>query len=362
MRINYFLICIAALQLSSCNHHPHSERHEEGNFLVTSPIIKDTVIHHEYVSQIRSIQHIELMALEKGYLQKIYVDEGQAVKKGQLLFQIMPIIYQAEMQKAEAEVSFADIEFQNTKSLADSGIVSKNELALSRAMLEKAKAEMALAKAHLGFTEIKAPFDGIVGRFNEVRLGSLVDEGELLTTLSDNSTIWVYFNVPEAEYFDHATKPKPLDPTEVALRLANNQFYEHKGKVETIEADFNNETGNIAFRASFDNPKGILRNGQTGNILMPVDLPNALLIPQKATFEILDRKYVYVVDENGLVQSREIKVGAEMPHLYTVLGGLKATDKILVEGLRKVKNGQQIHFHFSEMSKIIAELNQLYAE
>ncbi|WP_209331107.1 efflux RND transporter periplasmic adaptor subunit [Lunatimonas salinarum] len=362
MKIYFSLIWIIAIQLTSCNQHAHTEKHEAGNFMITSPIQKDTVIHHEYVSQIRSIQHIELRALEKGYLQKVYVDEGQAVKKGQVLFQILPIIYQAERAKAAAEVSFADIEFQNTKALADSGIVSKNELALAKATLEVAKAELALASAHLGFTEVKAPFDGIVGRFNEVRLGSLVDEGELLTTLSDNRTIWVYFNVPEAEYFDYATKPKPSAPTPVSLRLANNQLYELDGKVETIEADFNNETGNIAFRATFENPKGILRNGQTGNILMPVDLPNALLVPQKATFEVLDRKYVYVVDEDGIVQAREIKVGSEMPHLYVVREGLAAGDKILVEGLRKVKSGQKIHFHFTEMSKIIAELHQLYAE
>ena len=137
-----------------------------------------------------------MKALEKGYLQNVYVDEGKMVRKGQLLFQIMPLIYQAEMKKAQAEVEFVEIEYINTKKLADSNIVSSSELALAKAHLDKAKAELSLAQVHLGFTQINAPFDGIVGRFH-VRLGSLIEEGELLTTLSDNSKMWVYFNVPE---------------------------------------------------------------------------------------------------------------------------------------------------------------------
>ena len=346
--------------LSSCGHR-EEKNHEEAKFIVTQPIKKDTVVLNEYVCQIRSIQHIELRALEKGYLQNIYVDEGQLVKKGQLMFQIMPMIYQAELQAAQAEVEFAEIEYLNTKSLADNNIVSPNELALAKAKLDKAKAEVSLAQAHLSFTRIVAPFDGIMDRF-QVRLGSLVDEGELLTTLSDNSKMWVYFNVPEAEYLDYITRAKSEKDAIVKLQMANNKLYEQTGIVETIEADFNNETGNIAFRASFPNPKGMLRHGETGNILMPVHLDNALIIPQKATFEILDKKYVFVVDQEGIVRSRQIIVGTEMPHLYAVTDGLTENDKILVEGLRKVKNNQHIQIELHDQRQIIAQLNQLHAE
>lgn len=339
----------------------HQENHEDQKFIVTSPIKKDTVMFNEYVCQIHSIQHIELRALEKGYLQNIYVDEGQLVRKGQLLFQIMPMIYEAETQKAEAEVKFAEIEFQNTKSLADSNIVSPNELALSKARLDKAKAEVALARAHLGFTQIRAPFDGILDRF-QVRLGSLVDEGELLTTLADNSRMWVYFNVPEAEYLDYITRAKARNGLKVKLQMANNKLFAQEGVVETIEADFNNETGNIAFRATFPNPNGILRHGETGNILMPSFLEDALLVPQKATFEILDKKFVFVVDEKGVVQSRQITVGREMTHLYEVVDGINLNDKILVDGLRKVKSNQQINYDFVDQNRILAQLARLHAE
>jgi len=349
----------AIVGISACQ--AHKEEHKSNNkFLVTSPVRKDTSIVRDYVCQIHSIQHIDLRALEKGYLQNIYVDEGQFVKKGQLMFQIMPRLYEAELQKAQAEVKFTQIEYDNTKQLADKDVVAPNELALAKAKLDKAKAELALEQVHLDFTQIRAPFDGIMDHFH-VRQGSLLDEGELLTTLSDNSEMWVYFNVPEAEYLDYMTQVKRDSIINARLLMANNKIFGHIGKVTTIEADFNNETGNIAFRATFPNPEGLLRHGETGNILINAPLANALLIPQKATFEILDKKYVFVVDEDNVLRSKEVQVGAELPHLYEVLDGLSASDKILLEGLRKVKDSQKIEYEFLDPEKAVSQL-QLRAE
>ncbi|MGB4772048.1 MAG: efflux RND transporter periplasmic adaptor subunit [Chitinophagaceae bacterium] len=339
----------------------HHEEIKEAHYEVTTPLIKDTSIIKEYVCQIKSIQHIELRALEKGYLQKIFVDEGQYVKQGQVLFQITPTIYQAETSKAEAEANFADIEYQNTKMLYDSNIVSKNELALAKAKLTKAQAEVQLAKTHLGFTVIKAPFSGFIDKFN-ARLGSLLDEGELLTTLSDNDKLWVYFNVPEAEYLDFKAKSAQTNRSQVQIRLANNQIFPHPGVIETIIADFNNETGNIAFRATFPNPDHLLRHGETGNILMKADVKNAMIIPQQATFEVLDKKFVYVVLPDGTLESRQITIGTELAHLYVVTEGLKADDLILLEGQRKVKNGEKIAFNKVDPSKVIEGLQQLHVE
>ena len=358
-KILMFTSFCALLFFARCS--SEKKEHEaETKFLVTSPLRRDTSITKEYVCQIRSVNHIEVRALEKGYLQNIYVDEGQLVKKGQLMFQVMPMLYQAELQKAQAEANFAEIEYLNTKALADSNVVSKNELALAKAKFDKANAEVSLAQVHLGFTQIRAPFDGIMDRFH-ARLGSLLDEGDLLTSLSDNSKMWVYFNVPEAEYLEYETVIKKDSLVRVSLLMANGKIFKHHGIIETIEADFNNETGNIAFRATFPNPKGLLRHGETGSVLMNARLENALLIPQKSTFEILDKRYVFVIDKDNIVRSRHITIAAELPHIYAVNGGLEETDRILLEGLRLVQEGEEIHVEFVKPDSVLTKLD-LYAE
>lgn len=331
------------------------EKEEQTKFLVTSPLKMDTSTTQQYVCQIRSVSHIELRAQERGYLQNIYIDEGQHVRKGQLLFRIMPALYEAERQKAQAEARVAEIEVQNTQSLADKNVVSKNELAMARAKWDKAKAELSLANVHLGFTEIRAPFDGIIDRF-QARLGSLVDEGDLLTTLSDNSQMWVYFNVPEAEYLNFRANAEKDTIIPVKLMMANNQMFEYPGAVKAIEADFDNETGNIAFRATFPNPKALLRHGETGNILVEQPYKNAIIIPQKATMEIMDKKFVFTVDKNSVVHLVPITIAAEMPDLYIIKSGVTEGDKILLEGLRKVQDKDKISYEYEEPKSVMSHL------
>lgn len=353
--------------LSACGgHHESGEDHEgheghaQGRYTATSPLLADTLVQRDYVCQIHSIQHIELRALEKGYLQDVLVDEGQQVKEGQLMFRIKPVLYQAEVQRAQAEAEFAGIEYRNTKALADSNVVSPNELALAKARYDKALAELSLAQAHMGFTEIRAPFDGIVGRFH-VRKGSLLDEGELLTELSDNSAMWVYFNVPEAEYLEYKKSAIAGQGTKVQLKMANGELFDQQGEITAIESDFNNTTGNIAFRATFANPQGLLRHGETGNILMASDLKNVLLVPQKATFEVLDHRYVYVIDKEGVLHTTRIRTGAELQHLFVVTEGLKKEDRFLLEGLRKVNEGEKVEVKYLMPDSVVMHLG-LYAE
>ena len=360
MKKNFFFISFCMLLiLTSCETKKETKK-VDVKFLVTNPIKKDTSITKDYVSQIHSIQHIELRALEKGYLKQVSVDEGQFVKKGQRMFQIMPNIYKADLQKATAEAKVAEIELQNTKLLADGNVVSENELAMAKANFDKAKAEVLLAQTHLDFTDIRAPFDGIMNHLH-VREGSLLDEGELLTTLSDNSKMWVYFNVPETEYLDYITSNDKNTKKEVGLLMANNKRFNQNGIVETIESEFNNETGNIAFRATFPNPDGILRHGETGSILMTAPFKDVIIIPQKATFEILDKKYVFVVDKDNVVRQREITIEAELPHLFVVQSGLSENDTILLEGIRIVKDQEKIATKFVEPNKALSDL-ALYAE
>jgi membrane fusion protein (multidrug efflux system) len=358
-KINIFIVLAVLFIYTGCETKKEIEE-ETATFTVTNPVKKDTSITKDFVSQIHAIRHIELRALEKGYLKNIFVDEGQHVKKGQAMFEIMPDIYQAELQKVPAESRAAAIELQNTQLLADGNVVSKNELALVKANLDKVNAAVSLAQTRLNFTKIKAPFNGIMDHL-EVREGSLLDEGELLTKLSDNSKIWVYFNVPEAEYLDYITSAQKDAKQEVALIMANNKRFNQIGIVETIEGEFNSETGNIAFRATFPNPDQILRHGETGSILITVPLNDVLIIPQKATFQILDKTYVFLVDKNNVVKQREITIAAELPHLFIIDKGISEKDTIILEGIRMVKNNQKIKIQFLEPLKVISALD-VYAE
>lgn len=322
---------------------------------VTQPLVKDTSITKEYVSQIHAIRHIEIRALERGYLQDTFVDEGETVRSGQRMFKIMPNLYEVDLLKAQAEAKAVQIEYENTKALTEKNIVSPNEFSLAKAKLDKAQAEVKLAQTHLNFTNINAPFAGVMDHLT-VRKGSLLAEGDLLTTLSDISRMWVYFNVPESEYLDYMAQKTHQSKVPVKLKMANGQLFSQTGVVETIEADFDNKTGNIEFRAGFDNPDKVLRHGETGNILMTVPFPHALLIPQKATFEVLDKTYVYVVNKNNRLEQRLITIAAELPYVYIVKSGLRADERILIEGIRRVQNGQTIAVNLQAPEKVLSHL------
>ena len=333
------------------------EKEETGKFTATSPLKADTSFTKEYVSQIQSIRNIEVRAQEKGYLETINVDEGQYVKAGQVLFRIMPKIYQAELLKAQAAVKEAELEMMNTKTLSDKNIVSKTELEIAEAKLDEAKADLALAQVHVSLTEIKAPFDGTIDRIH-FKLGSLIDEGTLLTTLSDNKSVYAYFNVSETEYLNFKTRSNANEKTIVTLLLANNQPHKYKGIVETIESEFDNTTGNISFRAKFPNPDMLLKHGETGKVQMTIPITNGLIIPQKATYELQDKIYVYVVDKNNVVKSRSITIKNVLPDLY-VVDGLSENDKILLEGVQIAKDDDKIEYKYVEPKNVISGLQLL---
>lgn len=347
-------IALSSLLLFSCNK-KKEEKEETAVYPVTSPVVMDTVIDKEYVAQIQSVKNIEIRAQEKGFLEKIYVDEGQFVNQGQTLFRIMPQLYQAELLKAKAEVEQASIELKNASTLASNNIVSKNERAMAKAKLDAANAEARLAQIHLSFTDIKAPFSGIINRIPR-KLGSLIDEGDLLTSLSDNSNMYGYFNVSEPEYLSYQMHAADRGSNEVSLLMANGELLPEKGQIQTIEGEFDNETGNIAFRAKFPNPNKLLRNGETGKVRMTLPLRNALIIPQKATYEIQDQKYVFVIGKDGVARSKNIKVAYELPDVYVVGSGLATGDKILLEGVQKVKDDQKVQTKFQDPKKVLNSL------
>jgi membrane fusion protein, multidrug efflux system len=230
-------------------------------------------------------------------------------------------------------------------------VISENELGLSRAKLAKAEAKAQLARAELSYTTVIAPFDGIVGRL-QVQPGSLVHEGDTLTTLSDNSVMSVYFNMPESRYLEYMASPaaeKEAPPIE--LLLANGSKFPQAGKLAAIGAEFQSESGTIAFRADFPNPDRMLRHGQSGNVHFPRVLSSSLVIPQQATIEESGRRYVYVVDKDNVAHRQEIAIQRAIDGIFVVQKGLQPNDKIILEGLHQVHDGEQVEYEYRKPEK-----------
>ena len=330
-----------------------SHHEEEGHPVVlTTPSVMSVPTTQAYVCRMQSRRHIEIRALNEGYLEEIPVQEGQAVRAGQRLYELYPVLYKTKLEAEKAELRLAEINLQNTEQLEGRGFVSAPELARAKAERDKAKANVDRATAEAGFTSINAPFDGIVGR-QLMQHGSLIEVGDTLTTLSDNAVMWVYFNVPEAAYLrfkslrgasdTESLRRLELPGATIQVRLANGQIFNRNAATTlTIESEFNRETGNIEFRADFSNPEGLLRHGQTGTLLINQKLSGALVIPQGATFEILDRRYVFVVDKDGVAHQREITVARELEDIYVIQNGLLASEKFVLEGARDVRDGERL--------------------
>lgn len=324
-------------------------------FKVMQPVITDTQFTREYIAEIQSLQNVEIRTHVKGFIEKIHVDEGKPVQKGQVLFTLSSREFRENLLKANAnyksliaELKVAEVELKNTKTLSQKNIVSSSELdmAIARkeaieAKLEEAKSAISIAQLNLSFTQVKAPFTGVINRI-PFKTGSLVLEGDLLTTISNNTEVFAYFNVSEKEFIDLVRKNDKGAMEDVQLLMANNEYFQYKGKIETVENEIDPETGNIAFRARFRNPNHILKHGSSGKILMQESLKQAMIIPQKATFEIQDKTFVYVVDNNNVVRSKQVKPRLRMPHLYVIASGVSANDRFIYEGIQHVKDGDKI--------------------
>ncbi|MEZ5403991.1 MAG: efflux RND transporter periplasmic adaptor subunit [Bryobacteraceae bacterium] len=355
LRATLIVTCIGLLAGVACKKkQADGGHHEEAKqtVVLTTPSVMNVPTSQAYVCRMQSRRHIEIRALNEGYLEEIPVQEGQAVVAGERLYTLYPILYRTKLEAEKAELRLAEINLQNTEQLAGRGFVSAPELARAKAERDRAKANVDRATAEVGFTTISAPFDGIVGR-QLMQQGSLIKAEDALTTLSDNSVMWVYFNVPEADYLrfrslrrasdTKSARTLELSGATIQLRLANGKIFDKNAATTlTIESEFNRETGNIEFRADLPNPEGLLRHGQTGTLLINQRLSGALVIPQRATFEILDRQYVFVVDEKGVAHQREITVARELEDIYVIKSGLKTGEKFVLEGVRQVRDGESL--------------------
>ncbi len=341
------------------------------SFPVTTLITIDTSVFTDYVTDIHAIQNIEIRTRVSGYLEKIFVDEGAHVTNGQLLFSINNKEYLEELAKAKAlhkisiaDVDAAELELKNAYQLAEKKIISNTEVALAKNKLEAQKAKMEEAQAHQAYvqiklsnTEIKAPFKGVLNRIPH-KIGSLIDEGTLLTTLSEYDEVYAYFDVSEKEYLRYAKtiKSDSVQPRIVSLILADGSEHPYKGKIETIEGVIDASTGNIAFRAKFPNPEKIIKHGASGRVRLQKKFTNVIVVPQKSTFEIQDKLYVYVIDKNNKVQQRNIESIARLPHLFIISKGLDVGEKILYEGIQNIKPDMIIKSQDVKMNDIIKNL------
>jgi RND family efflux transporter MFP subunit len=366
------LIACGIFLFCSCNFNKKKESIQE-KFPVTEVVKIDTFSYTDYVTEIHALQNVEIRARLKGYLDKFHIDEGVYVKKGQLLFSINNKEYVEELAKARAiyksriaQVNAAELELKNVFKLAEKKIVSsieieiaKNKLEAEKAYLEEALANKTNAKHKLENTKIRAPFNGIINRIPH-KIGSLIDEGTLLTSISENDEVYAYFDLSEKEYLNYARniEKDSVNSKVVALILADGKEHSYKGMIETIEGEIDESTGNIAFRARFKNSSKILKHGASGKIRLLKKYDNAIVIPQKSTFEVQDKLYVYVLDKNNKLEVRNIETMYRLPHLFIISKGLKEGDKILFEGIQNVKNGMYIKPNFISMKSIMSQLGK----
>jgi len=349
------VICISLITVTACSQKEKIEQ-SLNEFPVTYVISKDTVMVNEHVVDIHAIRHVEIRARVPGYLDVIHVDEGQAVKAGQLLFKINDEEYRAHVLRAKAslhaakaDVQAIELEVERVSMLVAKNVISETELRLAKAKVDIAKAKVEEAQSDLSqanirysHTDIRAPFDGVVDRI-PFKTGSLIDEGHLLSSIFDSNFIYAYFRVSEKEYL-HYAKSEMDDRRSniVELIQADGSTHQYPGHIETLEGEFDTSTGTIAFRAKFPNHNHILKHGSTGKIRLFTSVEAALMIPQKSTFEIQDKTYVFIVGADNKARVQSFLPGTRLAHFYIVQSGLNAGDRIIYEGIKDVRDGMLI--------------------
>ena len=316
-----------------------------------------------YPATIKGKQDVEIRPQVSGFITKVCVDEGSMVRKGQVLFIIDPTQYEAAARSAKAAVATAEaavstqqITVDNKRALNKKNIISDYDLAMAENSLASAKAQLASAKAqlisaeqNLGFTNVKSPSDGIV---NDIpyRLGSLVSPSIAtpLTIVSDITEMYVYASLTEKELLELVRKDGSQSAAvetypEVQLQLSDGSTYDQKGKIETISGVINANTGAVSIRATFPNSNHLLRSGGMGNLIIPYHMENALVVPQKATTEIQDKKFVFLQQPDNTVKMNEITIlNIDNGQEYVVTSGLKQGDLIVIENVGTLKDGQTI--------------------
>ena len=362
-------ISIPILLLSACNNQggqngkPGAQGVQSYKVLTLQP--QSATLNADYPASIQGLQNIEIRPKVDGFIEKIYVDEGSLVKKGQLLFKINAPQYQQELRTAEAgiktaeaDVATAKLQVNKVKPLVEKDIISHYELDMAQntlqtkeAALAQAKATLENARVNLGYTTITSPVNGVIGSL-PYKLGSLVTGSttEPLTTVYNTATVYAYFAMNEKQLLDFSTdstnsslQTKLNKIPKVTLLLSNGTVYEHTGKIETVNGQINTATGSANFRAAFTNPKGLLHSGSSATVRIPTVVKSGIVIPQNVTYQLQDKRFAYVVDNQNKIKNVPIGVMDNTPgQFYIVTDGLRSGDKIVIESVSNIKDGTEI--------------------
>lgn len=342
---------------------------------------QSTTIETTYPAVLEGIENVDIHPKIDGFVEKIAVDEGQFVKKGQLLFTISAPQYEqlvrtarAAVKSAEAGVSVARLQVQKTKSLVEKNIVNKYELQEADLTLQTRLAELAQAEANLvnanvnlGYTRISSPVDGVIGSLT-FKPGSLVSSNmaKPLTTVSNITSIYAYFSMNEKQLLEFIRNTKGVDfkakianLPQVSLVLSDGSFYPEKGTIGSINGLIDQQTGATRIRATFSNKLNLLRSGGSAQIRIPQEISNRYLIPQRAVADVQGKKFVYTVGKDGTISMVNVEVmEATSGHFYIVTKGVKKKDSVVLEGIQFLKDGMKIKPVKADPKAIYAELNQ----
>jgi membrane fusion protein (multidrug efflux system) len=319
-------------------------------FPVTQIQLKTVTGYQEYPTSIEGVVNSDVRAKTSGYIQNVLVDEGQNVRKGQVLFELETQSLSQDAGAAKARINVAQVEVEKLIPLVEKNIISSIQLETAKANLAQAKANYSGVVATIDYATIKSPIDGYVGAIN-FREGALISPNDAtpLTKVSEISKVYAFFSFNEAQYIDHLQRSEGKSKAErienapdVSLVLPNGKMYSETGRIQTSTGQINQNTGTIKIRAAFNNPNEILTNGNSGKIRIPIDYKDAIVVPQSATFEQQNDILIYTLDKDNKAKSTLIKVQGTVGHLYVIESGLKEGDKIIISGVGKLTNGTPI--------------------
>lgn len=351
-RLTLAFSTVAFFILASCGNKNEQQMPPSGPPTVPVMTVEksDALTYQTYAANLQGQQNVEIRPKVNGFIQKIYVDEGQIVRKGQLLFKLETAVLNQEANAGRAVVNAAQVEVDRLKPLVDRKIISEVVLETAKAKLAQAKSTFSSTQANIGYGTITSPVDGVIGSI-PFKEGSLVNAtSEMpLTTVSDTRNMRAYFSLNEKQLLQFNknfaganTAEKLKNVGDVELTLVDNSIYNQKGRIETINGSMNSATGSTEFRAKFANPDGLLRNGSSGEIRLPVMRNAIILVPQNAVFDVQGKQMVYKIGQDNKVVSTVITVDGTDGDNFIVVSGLSDGDAIVTAGVTKLREGTQV--------------------